>query len=197
MTLNELTAEVYTITNRPDLVNETRTAIRSATLKCHQLDYFYKDMFETGVRFDDPAYRQQLEYRTLIPQWRALKYLRRTDSSGTDQGNFFEILSIPEMTLDNYSLNRENICYVAGAVLQIRSAIQFQYALLGCYVNPIVTNAGYNSWIALDHPYAIVFSAAAAVFKMTGDSDQFVAFTRLATEELQLLQLSNVQAQGY
>jgi len=197
MNLAELQQEVYTITNRPDLVNETLTAIRSATLKLHQLDYFYKDVFETGVVFIAPAYKQQLDYRALIPQWRALKYLRRTDSQGMDTGPFFEIVTVPELTIDQYQTNRDNICYVAGSLIQIRSSTEFQYAILGCYVNPNITVSGYNSWIALDHPYAIVFEAAASVFKMIGETDQFAAYTRLAMEHQELLKISNIQAQGY
>ena len=91
MTLNELIAEVYTITNRPDLVAQTLTAVRSATLKMHQRDYFYKDIFETAINFSTAAYLQQLEYRTLIHRWRALKYIRKTDSTAYQDGAFLDV----------------------------------------------------------------------------------------------------------
>ena len=197
MTLNELIAEVYTITNRPDLVAQTLTAVRSATLKLHQSDYFYKDIFETGVTFTSAEYLQQLEYRTLVPRWRALKYIRKTDSVGYQDGAFLEVLSVPEMVEDAYRINRNDVCYVAGAVVQIRSSTELQYILLGCYLNPDITAAGYNSWIALDHPYAIVFDAASMVFKMIGDTDQFAAYTALAQQQMAELRMSNIQAVGY
>jgi hypothetical protein len=197
MTLTELRQEVYTLTNRPDLVNETLTAIRSATLKLHTLDYFYKDIFETGITFPDPGYLQQLEYRTVVPRWRALKYLRKTDVSAHQDGEFLTVLSIPEMVEDDYKLNRNNVCYVAGQVVQIRSSDLLQYALLGCYIYPDITEADYDSWIALDHPYAIVFEAASKVFKIIGDTDQFNAFTQLAREEAAMISMSNIQAVGY
>ena len=44
MTLAELIAEAYTLTARPDLVAETASAIRKATLKMHSVDYFYRDL---------------------------------------------------------------------------------------------------------------------------------------------------------
>lgn len=197
MNLTELQQEVYTLTNRPDLVAETLSAVRSATLKMHQLDFFYKDLFETGISFTSSSYQQQLEYRTLLPLWRALKYLRKTDSAGSDTGPFFTVLSIPEMTRDDYGINRNDVCYVAGSVVQIRSSTSFQYALLGCYLNPNITVAAYNSWVALDHPYAIVYEATANVFKMIGDTDQFAAYTRLSMEEQQLVRISNIQPVGY
>lgn len=197
MTLTELQQEVYTLTNRPDLVAETLSAVRSATLKIHQLDYFYKDLFETGISFALPAYLQQFEYRTLIPLWRAFKYLRKSDSSGNGDGPFFETLTIPEMVVDQYHLNRNDVCYVAGSVVQVRSSTLMQYAILGCYLNPNITALGYSSWVALDHPFAIIYEAAANVFKMIGDSDQFAAYTRLSMEEQQLVRISNIQPIGY
>ena len=196
MTLTELIAEVYTITNRPDLVGQTLTAVRSATLKLHQSDYYYKDLRETGVSFVSALYVQQLEYRPLFPKWRALKYVRKTDVAGTDTGAFLELV-VPENVLDIYKQNRNDICYVAGEVIQIRSSTQVQYIILGRYDNPDITQAGYDSWIALDHPYAIVFEAASTVFKMIGDTDQFAAYTQLAAMQLVELRNSNIIAAGY
>jgi len=197
MTLAELYAEVYLLTNRDDLVAQTAAAVRSATLKIHQLDYFYKDTFETGISFSAAAYLQQLEYRLVIPRWRALKYLRKTDLAGFDDGQFIEIIPIPEFVEDQYKINKPDVCYVAGDMLQIRSATKLQYAILGCYRNPDITPLGYSSWVALDHPYAIIFEAAKSIFFQTGDSDQFAAYSRMAAEEQQLVRISNIQAQGY
>jgi hypothetical protein len=197
MTLAELIAEVYTITNRPDLVAQTLTAVRSATLKIHQSDYYYKDIFETGIQFVNSLYLQQIDYRTIVPRWRSLKYLRKTDITGYQDGPFFEVLAIPEMVEDAYRLNRNDVCYVAGEVVQVRSSTQLQYAILGCYRNPDITQAGYSSWVALDHPYAIVFEAASNVFKMIGDTDQFAAYSGLAGQQLVEVRMSNIQGIGY
>lgn len=196
MTLSELIAEVYILTNRPDLVSQTLSAVRAATLKIHQSDYYYKDLFESGIAFASPAYLQQIEYRTLIPKYRALKYIRKTDVTGTEQGNFYEVV-VPESVLDQYHLNRENVCYVAGSVIQIRSKDLLQYILFGCYVNPIITEANYTSWVAQDHPYAIIFEAAASVFKMIGDTDQFAAYTQLSMQQMAEVRMSNIQSNGY
>lgn len=197
MTLTELRNEVYTLTNRPDLVAETLSAIRAATLKLHQQDYYYKDLYETGIDFGVAAYKQQMEYRLLVPNWRALKYIRKTDNTGYDDGQFLEVLAIPEMVEDDYKINKKDVCYVAGTVVQILSSTELRYILLGCYVNPNITEAGYNSWIALDHPYAIVFEAAATVFKMVGDTEKFAAHTALAQMEANNVKISNIQAVGY
>lgn len=196
MTLSELIAEVSTITNRPDLSAQTSAAVRAATLKIHQSDYYYKDLFETAVDFGSAAYTQSLEYRTLIPRWRAIKYLRPVDSTGTPTAAPFEVLT-PDEILDEFAVERTDVCYVAGTVVQIKSSTQFQYLSVGVYLNPDITASGYNSWVALDHPFAIIFEAAAQIFKQTGDTEQFAAFTTLANQQLVEVKLSNVLAEGW
>lgn len=196
MTLTELQSEVYTLTNRPDLTAETLAAVRAATLKLHQLEYFYKDLFETGVTFSSSAYQQQIDYRTLIPAFRSVSYIRKTDSTGSDDLGFFDVIQ-PESVLDLYQMNREDVYYVAGQMIQLRSSTQFQYIILGCYINPDITVAGYNSWIALDHPYAIIYQAAADIFKAIGKSEEFAAYTAMALDQRQVVTISNIQAKGY
>ena len=46
MTLAELIAEVYLLTNRPDRVAMTTSAVKAATLKAHKSDFFSKDIHE-------------------------------------------------------------------------------------------------------------------------------------------------------
>jgi hypothetical protein len=198
MTLTELISEVVLITNRPDLTAETLSSVRSATLKVHQSDYFYKDIQETGISFTTPEYLQYIEYQTIIPNWRALKYLRKYDAAGKALGKFFEVV-IPELTLDSYAVNREDICYVAGNVIQIRSSTKISNCLMGCYLNPLVgtSNTLYSSWIAVDHPWAIIFEAAGRVFRMIGKLEEAAAQRALAAEELNSIRLSNIQALGY
>lgn len=196
MTLTELQNEVYAITNRPDLVGRTQSAIRAATLKLHQSDFYYKDLFETGIVFSTAAYLQQLEYRTLIPRWRALKYIRKSDVTGSDNFPFIEIIT-PEQVLDEYKQNRNDVGYLTGEVIQIRSSTELQYIFLGCYLNPNITLTGYSSWIALDHPFAIVYEAAAQIFKQIGKTEEWQAYTLMAREQMQAIVVTNTQAVGY
>lgn len=196
MNLTELCNEVYTLTNRSDLVAETKAAVRSATLKLHQVDYFYKDLYETGVVFSPAAYKQEIEYRTLIPRFRSLKYIRKADSTGAGL-DFLEVLTIPEQIVDSYKINKTDVCYVAGSVIQIYSSTELAYAILGCYIAPDITEATFNSWIAVDHPFAIIYEAAAKVFKMTGKTEEFAAHTAMAADERAAVIVSNIQAVGY
>jgi hypothetical protein len=194
-TFAELLSEVYSLTNRPDLVAETKVAVKAATLKMHQADYFWKDLFETGVQFDSEDYVQSLVYRDLFPRWRSVKYIRKSDAAGAN-GDFLT-LQVPDSILDRYGYQKEDIFYAAGELIQIKSSTSLKYILLGCYLNPDITEAGYTSWIALDHPYAIVYEAAVTVFKAIGYDEQATVFQKLAAEQLALLKSSNIAADGY
>ena len=141
---SSIVSEVYNLTNRPDLVAETETAVKAATLKAHASDFYPKDLFESGVIFDTAAYFQSLGYKQLLPRWRSLEYLRKYDAVGMVAGDFLKVIT-PEQTLDSYSINKENVVYLAGDMLEIRSNTQLQYILLGCYLHPDVTVDGYTS----------------------------------------------------
>lgn len=194
---SDLVDDVIAITNRPDRLDLIKLGIRSATLKAHHSDFFPKDLFETGIQWSIPAFIQSLEYRVVIPRWRALKYLRKFDNStspGTP-GDFFELLT-PEQILDDYGVQRDNICYIAGEMLEIRSSTQDEFQLLGCYRNPDVVEDTYTSWIALDYPDAIRFGAASIVFKQTGYDEQVNQMDAMVRDEYALLK-AEITGGGY
>lgn len=195
MTLDELQQEVYVITKRPDLTAETLLAVRQATLSRHQLEFWAKDILETGLNFGSSSYRHELVWRSVIPRFRAAKWLRKCDASG-NPGAFFEPM-IPEQVLDSYGNDRSDVFYVAGDSIEIKSSTEFQYALFGCYVNPNITLDCYSSWIAIDHPYAIVYKAAEIVFKMIGKGEEFAAWRVLEQEEVQNLKIANLPTVGF
>lgn len=193
-TLSELCADVYVLTNRPDLVAETLLAVKQATLKAHHSDYYPKDLFETSISFTTPAFIQSIPYRTLVPKWRSLKFLRKYQDGLA--GQFISILT-PEQTLDRYAVNKENICYLAGEMLEVRSNTEDSYMLLSCYVHPDITDAGFNSWIAVEHPFAIVYEAAAQIFKMIGWDEQSSMAKQNMIEQMALLKQNQLLAVGY
>jgi hypothetical protein len=153
-------------------------------------------MFETGVVFTSADYVQSLDYRQLLPTWRALKYIRKYDAATNTPGKLLELI-LPDNVFDDYKTQKNDIAYVAGAYIQINSSTQDQYYLLGCYLNPDITQTGYNSWIALDHPWCIIYDAAATVFKAIGKDEEAATYRALVLEQINELRISNVQAIGY
>jgi hypothetical protein len=197
MTLTEITNAVYGITGRPDLVAATFLAIQAATLKLHQRDFYSKDIFETGVAFSSSDVLQTFDYKTIIPRWRALNYVRRIDAS-----TFLPVepplrVIVPTQLMDDYNVLETDVVYEAGLNLQFRFAITSQYIMLGCYLYPDISALGYSSWIATDFPFGIIYDAAATIFKSIGYAEQEASMRGLYAEQTALINLSNVQALGY
>lgn len=180
-----LVTDVYSLTNRPDLVGETALAIKAATLKAHQHDDWIKDFNESSIQFTSSDYYQSLDYKSIIPLWRKPRYIRNYDLSG-GPGSFLDYI-VPEKVVDQYGANHTDVFYVSGSNIQIRTSASAQYFLVGYYVNPDVSSTGYSSWIANDHPFAIIYEAVAILFKTIGLDEQVVAYREMVKEEMQTL----------
>lgn len=189
MTFDELVAEVYDITKRPDLVTETASAVKSATLKAHRTDFYSKDIYETGVEFPNLLYKQSLDYINFIPNFRALKYIRRVTDALDENGIFFDVIT-PDEILDSYNKNRTDVAYVAGRVIELKASVEFKVMLMGCYVNPVVRTGAYSSWVAEQFPFAVIREAARVLFKTIGYDEQSATYQGLVAEEYALLRMS-------
>lgn len=219
MNFSELCQEVYSLTNRPDLVAETQSAVRAATLRAHHLDFFVKDLYENSFQFDTSDFYQTFP-TNLIPQFRAISYVRKYYPGVTNDtqyqaelvpplsaigyypgnnlpdGRFLDIVS-PTNVLDSYHMNRVDVAYMAGQNINIRSGDKLQYILFGAYIHPNITQAAYQSWIATENPYCIIFDAASVIFKTIGYDAQFQAYNALVQQEQNQVIQSNIQAVGY
>jgi hypothetical protein len=191
MTFADLLTEVYFLTNRPDLVNETKSAVKAATLKLHQTDFYSKDIAELYIDLGSATdtYIYSFDYISAVSNFRAIKYIRKLNITTGEPEKFFDIIT-PEETLDSYNVTRTDVCYVAGRVLEIRSSTTFNKMILGVYVFPIAVESGYSSWIAELYPYAIIFEATRIIFKTIGYDEQSSAYRELVAEQVALLKLS-------
>jgi len=170
MSYATLISSVYDLTKRPDLVAETALGVKSAVLQLHSMDYFSKDLYETGISFTTSDYIQSLDYKTLLPRWRAIKYIRKYNAVGLAAGRELKAISI-EKVLDSYNIERTDIFYLAGSVYQIKSSTQEQYFLLGAYLFPNTDPVNWSSWIADEYPTAVVFKAASIVHRAVGQEE--------------------------
>lgn len=193
-TFTSLTSDVYTITGRPDLVAETSLAVRAATLKLHQSDFYPRDLSESQVQFNIAGYYQALEYKGIFPYFRSLSYIRKFENNAPT--DFLTIIT-PNEALDSYSVAKEDVCYLAGSLIQIRSSTQISYILMGIYQLPVTDPELYTSWIADTYPMAIITEAAATVFKMIGFDEQASMYKQLAGEQLMMVRNSSLVLEGF
>lgn len=189
--LTALLDELYTITGRPDLVAESKSAIKSATLRAHHSDFYARDMAEQLLTMDEAAYIHSWDYIATASNFRALKYIRKVeDGVPTD---LLEMIP-PDLALDSYGVERTNICYIAGRVIEIKCATEVDTFIVGYYVSPIVTDANYSSWVADQYPYVILFEAARLIFKMVGFDEQSAMYDRLSQEQFADLRVNALGA---
>ena len=226
MTLEELTEKVYIETNRPDLVAETTQALLEATLSCHIVDFFNKDITEARVVFDEPTwYVQELDLSAL-PRYRAMAYVRKTDTTvaigqqtntlptgessvyGAERYSLLKRIDINDI-FDMYGDEKRNVYYASGQQLNMKSSTPLSLATIGWYQFPSLTPTAYKSWIANEQPYVIIYKAAGTIFAKTGDDKSASTYMRqpipgrgedtggLYYQQLALLRRSNTVAEGY
>lgn len=194
MTFAELAAEVALLTRRPDLTDRINSAVRAATLKAHQSDFFYKDLFEQSIEFVTPAYIQNFLPTDIFPLFRKIKYLRiwHGDDVTGYPGQFLDLIQI-ENSLDAYKNIKTNVFYQAGQLLQCRGTCPLDKLLFGAYCHPVITpENAYCSWIAKEMPWAIIYEATRTIFKSIGLDQQAAEMDRLAAEQFLMLKMSYV-----
>lgn len=198
MNFQELYDEVILITKRPDLVDRTKQCLRSATIKAHHSDFYFKDLVEVPVQFSNLFFLQSFIPTEVVPNFRMAKYIRLWNGGNTgDAGRFLEPIQI-ENSLNLYGQNKTNVFYMAGQMLQIRGAATLDKVLFGCYVNPIITpEASFSSWIANEQPYALIYEAARQIFKSISFTEQANEYSSMVADEYAELKLSYVDSVPY
>lgn len=193
MTFEELVQEVISITKRPDLEARIRSNVRMATLKAHQSDFYYRDLIEVAVQFNDIFYLQSFVPTEIVPTFRKAKYIRLWEG-GIDgsPGKFLTPIQI-ENSLDGYGIIKTDVFYMAGQNLQIRGTCALDKCLFGCYVHPtVLPESSYASWIAVEMPAVIIYEAARVTFKSISNTEMANEYSALVQEQFAELRISYV-----
>lgn len=196
MTFAQLVAAVYTETNRPDLVAETTQALLEAVLTIHCSETFYKDIRESLIVFDNAnAYIQQID-TTVLGLFRSVSYVRKTDpginmaeqfNSNLPNGSYLtsqQLISLKRMDpsdpFDSYGYEKTDVWYQAGNQLNMKSSTPLGYAKIGYYAYPQLDGGGanFNSWIANELPYCLIYKAAANIFAKIGEATSYSIYMR-------------------
>lgn len=201
MNFAELVNETLIIVKRPDLNAQIESSVRAATLKAHGKEFFYRDIVETGIEFTSPDNRIRFEPKLLYPRFRKPAYVRMWIYDANDITNFgrpgadLKCEQIGNLK-DGYGYDKENIYYMAGDLLQLRSNITISHILFGSYQYPDITSDGFSSWIADEFPEAIYREAARSVFKSIGFDEQATEQANMVKELYQLLTINGLPSAG-
>lgn len=214
-TLASLADEVYTITNRPDLVAETLLSLRKAIRKFHGADTFKRDLAITRIDMtaqtplDPNQYRWSLDL-SLFPMLRRFKGVNYpTDLTlpinqlpapltdwtvGFNRAKEFHEIA-PDNLFDSYGYERQNYFFITGNTVTIKSGWYIDYLDFAYYTWPAIpTNSTdtINSWIVNEYPDAVIEEAAGVVFKMIGKDEEFGRFQGLFLENLAIIKASAI-----
>ena len=183
--------DVMTLTKRPQLDAETHVALRSATRTAHASGTYLRDIITRLVQLPNASYITSLDAQILFPRLRGLASVQLLDTS-------FQPMQKPEITIKEFDDIRDpiyhqvenNIAYVAGTAVNIRSYVPASGYLVGYYEMPLVQRENYNSWIAQLAPDIIIYQAAATVFGTVGEPEKVKAYTDMVekTFKPQLIQ---------
>lgn len=192
-TLASLAADVYTLTNRPDLVAETLLSLKKAIRKFHGADFFKRDLATHPLNLltlptvTADVYKWEINLPDLT-RFRKVKTI-----ASLPVCEFVELA--PDDLFDGYGYEKPWYWLVAGSVLTLKSASPLQSALVYYYQWPDIpadTGGTLSSWIVNEYPDAVVEEAASAVFKMIGKDEEYNRFNELFTQNLAIIRGTDI-----
>lgn len=98
------------------------------------------------------------------------------------QFDFLKRVDIGDI-LDPYGYEKQNVWYQAGQQLNMKSNTAFQFATIGYYKYPNIDITGTNqpnfqSWIAQELPYVIIYRACASVHAKISEDKAYAMYMR-------------------
>lgn len=174
-TFAEMRGLVNDITKRPELVSTTDFAIKLATLRAHNVEFFHRDQAIAVLTFtpvNGALFQDIPNVYSTLPLLRIPNFLQSEDP-GTfaptenlefvpDYKNFYT----PENEI------RWSVFSLIGETLRMRAQSVTGRASLYYYKNPNTTTTGYASWIADQYPDDLAQWAAAIVWNRSDNLEQ-------------------------
>ena len=186
---DELFADIVSLTARPDLEAETQIALRSAVASIHGRFNFPRDLSTKLVKLPNSSYQTALDIQVSFPRMRGLSQIRLVDQTDNPMTSpHIEVVEIGDIYDPEYGTLKNNIAYIGGSSINIRTNIPAYGYLVDYYLAPITRRDQFNSWIAQLDPAAILHLAASLVFQTNGNEEKAATYLRMV-EQIYLPQL--------
>jgi hypothetical protein len=179
--------DVVALTARPDLETETALAIRTATQSMHSRYLWPRDSVVQLVKFTNATNVVALDIPTLFPRLRGISTLQGLDvnfAPVTSPENFIEIVELGDIKDPLYGQLKNNIAYIAGTNLNVRSYAAIYGVLVEYFQLPVLSRDRYLSWIAQLAPDIIVYKAASIVLSTNGNEEKASAYAGMVEKQL-------------
>lgn len=101
--------------------------------------------------------------------------------SAQKASGYLEVIKNLKDSYDEYGDSKSDIAYQAGSSLFMKSSTPMDKIMLGWYAFPVLSitdttttydESNFNSWIARDYPFLVIYHACSSVFSTTGKQEQ-------------------------
>lgn len=179
-TLTDMAALVVEQTRRPDIAAITESAVRTATLRAHHVDFFPRDLAEQTLPYTPSSTTASYSFpslSTLLPRMRSLKFIHGLDPVLATPVETLEFREVDDL-YDSDGNRRLSMYTLIGDTLRIYPQRATGLICGYYYLNPNTVGLEYSSWIADMYPDELAKWAAAVVFARTGFAEMANDFQR-------------------
>jgi nitrogen regulatory protein PII-like uncharacterized protein len=186
-TFADILDDVYTLTDKPNLVSESKLGVRAATVKLHGLEFWREDRVEEEVAVAVSENQFSLTLATdLSSPCRKINAIKKIDSDV-----YFEEID-PTQVLDGFGHRRQNTYYRVGNVLNFLTDSGDTSVYVIYYKHPVAVETGYSSWIANSYPILVALEAASFVLSTIGDKEAAQKIDAMKGEHLNVLLINHL-----
>jgi hypothetical protein len=186
-TFADILTDVYTLTDRQHLTNESKLGIRAATIKLHGMEFWREDRVEEEVAVTVSENQFNLNISTALANpCRKINAIKKMDSDV-----YFEEID-PTQLLDGFGHRRYNTYYRVGNVLNFLTDTGDTSVYFIYYKQPVAVETGYSSWIADTYPILVAMEAASFVLSTIGDKEAAAKIDAMKMEQLNVLLINHL-----
>jgi hypothetical protein len=186
-TFADILADVYTLTDRPNLVSESKLGVRAATVKLHGLEFWREDRVEEEVAVT--VANGQFSLNTIANLTSPCRKINAIKKINSDV--YFEEID-PLQLLDGFGHRRYNTYYRVGNALNFLTDSGDTSVYCIYYKHPVAVETGYSSWIADTYPILVALEAASFVLSSIGDKEAAAKIDGMKMEHLNVLLINHL-----
>lgn len=184
---DDILADVYTLTNHPELVAESKLGIRAATVKLHGMEFWREDRVEEEIPV---VVSENIFVINLVSDLtNACRKLHTVKKAEVDV--YFDEID-PKQLLDGFGYRRYNTYYRIGNTVNFFTDTGDSSVYVIYYKQPIAVESGYSSWIAETYPLLVALEAASFVFSAIGDKEQEAKIKTMIAEHIGVLIINHL-----
>lgn len=193
MNLTEIVEAVIEHSGRPDQEAFITRKVRAAIRQVHAAGMFPRDLVEELVELQEPTNLIKL---TLPPRFRKFKALMPAQSTGNmlrtvNPRNDYLCVDPTDIVTMAYQ-SRQDVYYVAGAVVNIRSSSKPDAVYMLYYNYPEVADPYLETWAMAAQPELFIDAALVAVLGFFGNTTKSRELQQQFVQNLEYFVMDNL-----